>query len=151
MPRVKLKEQPHYEFRYDLTVRVTDLNYAAHLANSAVVALVHEARIQFLDRLGLQETNLGDGKTGLIMGDLVVNFKQEGFLFDKLTVYSHIDEFSRKGFRVFHKITRNRQPVALVETGLVAFDYTTRETTPIPASFFQALEKYGAGVNSSGW
>ncbi len=142
MPRVKLSEQPHYEFTHRLTVRVTDLNYGAHLANNAVIELIHEARAQLFRALGFVETNLGDGRTGIIMGDLVVNFKQEGFLFDELTIHSHTDEFSRHGFRLFHKITRDDSLLALVETGLVAFDYAERRTTALPAAFLQALENH---------
>lgn len=142
MPRVKLTEQPHYEFTHTLTVRVTDLNYGAHLANNAVIELIHEARAQLFRTLGFIETNLGDGQTGIIMGDLAVNFKQEGFLFDELTIHSHLGEFSHQSFRLFHKIMRADSILALVETGLVAFDYSARKIAPIPAPFVQALERY---------
>ena len=42
MPRVKLEEQPTYEFNHTLTVRVTDLNYGNHLSNDAVIRLSEE-------------------------------------------------------------------------------------------------------------
>jgi acyl-CoA thioesterase FadM len=143
MPRVKLAEQPHYEFQHTLTVRVTDLNYGAHLANNAVVELVHEARARIFHALGfVDETNLGDGRTGIIMGDLVINFKQEGFMFDTLVIHSHFDEFSGRSFRLFHKITRDDLLLALVETGLVMFDYVNRKPVAIPPIFFERLKQF---------
>jgi acyl-CoA thioesterase FadM len=140
MPRVKLEEQPEYEFEHSLSVRVTDLNYGAHLANNAVVELIHEARVRLLHNLGCSEKDLGDGCTGIIMGDLVLNFKHEGFLFDVLTVKSHIGEVSRRGFRIFHKICRDDLTLALAETGLVAFNYEERNIVTIPQPFREALK-----------
>jgi len=142
MSRVKLEEQPDYEFEHSLSVRVTDLNYGAHLANNAVVALIHEARVRLLHDLGIGELDLGDGHTGIIMGDLVLDFKQESFLFDVLTIKSHIGDVSRRGFRIFHKICRDNLTLALVETGLVAFDYEKRRIVTIPQTFREALEAH---------
>jgi len=141
MPRVKLKEQPTYEFTHTLTVRVTDLNYANHLSNDAVIRLVHEARVQLLNTLGCHELNLDGYKTGIIMVDLVVNFLQEGFLFDTLEIESHVGDIGRKSFRLYHRINKAGTPLALIETGFVAFNYTARKTVPIPDTFLQALNK----------
>jgi acyl-CoA thioester hydrolase len=142
MPRIKLTEQPSYPFEMSLTVRVTDLNYGAHLANNAVVELLHEARVNLLRQLGCSEHNLGDGQTGIIMGDLVVNFKQEGFLFDQLKIKSCVAEFSRRGFRIFHKVCKGDDTLALAETGIIAFDYENRRPAPIPEAFHKAMEAY---------
>ena len=142
MPRVKLVEQPDYEFEYSVSVRVTDLNYGSHLANNAVVELIHDARVRLFHDLGCGETDLGDGCTGIIMGDLVLNFKHEGFLFDVLTIKSHIDEVSQRGFRIFYKICKGDLTLALAETGLVAFDYRKRQIVTIPRTFTTALEAY---------
>ncbi len=142
MPRIKLTEQSHYEFHHKLTVRVTDLNYGAHLGNDALVSLVHEARAHLFWTLGCSEVDLGDGKTGLIMGDLVVNFMQEGFLFDDIVIDSHVGEISRRGFRIFHRMTKAGQLFALAETGIIAFDYKARRVSPLPEEFLTALQAY---------
>lgn len=142
MPRIKLEEQPNYEFEHSLSVRVTDLNYGAHLANNAVVELIHEARVRLFHDLRCSEKDLGDGRTGIIMGDLVLNFEREGFLFDVLTIKSHIGEVSQRGFRIFHKICRDDLTLALAETGLVTFNYRDRQIVAIPQSFREALEAY---------
>lgn len=52
MPRVNLSERANYEFCYSLTVRATDINYAGHVGNEALLGLIHEARAQFMIRLG---------------------------------------------------------------------------------------------------
>lgn len=142
MPRVKLTEQHSYEFSHTLHVRVTDLNYGSHLSNDAVVRLIHEARVQLLRQLGCRELDLGDGHTGFIMGDLAVNFRQEGFLFDEITVQSHIGDITDRSFRVYHRLCRNGETLALAETGMVMFNYADRAIAPVPPEFLQALADY---------
>ncbi len=142
MPRVKLQEQSCYEFRYEVTLQVRDINYGGHLGNDALVGLLHEARINLLSRLGCSEMNLGDGQTGMIMGDLVVNFREEGFMLDQLQIDSHIGEMSQRSFRIFHRITKGDNLLALAETGLVTFNYARRAIAPIPAAFIEALNTF---------
>lgn len=142
MPRIKLVEQPHYEFQYDLTVQVGHLNYAGHLGHDSIVSIAHEARIHMFRSLGVMETDLGDGGTGIIIGDLAVTYAAEGHLFDRLRVETHIGELGRSSFRVFQRLTRNGALVALVETGTIAFDYKARRIVPIPDAFKTAVETY---------
>jgi len=95
-----------------------------------------------LHALGLQELDLGDGKTGLITADLAVNFKGEAFLFDTLCVQSRIGEITPDGFRVFHRITRAGELIALAEADLIGFDYGSDVYIPIPETFTRALAQY---------
>ena len=99
----------------------------------------------FLNPSGLSEGNLGDGRTGIIMTDFVVNLKAEGFMFDNLEVYTHIGELTKNGFRFFHKVTRGATLVALAEAGFLAFDYTAGKVTRVPETFANAL-----GLSRSG-
>ena len=142
MPRIKLQEQPAYEFQHSLTIRVTDLNYGAHLGNDSVVTLIHEARARLMHTLGFREIDLGDGRTGIIIADLAVNFLQEGFMFDELQIDSHIGEISQRSFRIFHRMVKEGQPLALAETGIITFDYTERKVVSIPKGFLAALQAY---------
>lgn len=142
MPRVKLEEQPEYAFSHTVTVRVTDLNYGSHLANSALVELLHEARARLFHQLGCSEVDLGDGHTGIIMADLAINFKAEGFLFETLRIDSHIAELGRKSFRIFQRVRKEEGLVALAETGIVTFDYRVRSPAVVPETFVLALQSY---------
>ncbi len=142
MSRIKLNEQYSYEFKYTLTVQAHHLNYAGHLGHSAIIDMVWEARSNMFRGLGISEGDLGDGKTGIIMGDLVVNFKSEAFIFDKLVIESHVNDFHKSSFRIFHRITKGENLVALVETGFITFNYSLGKIVQIPQSFMMVLEKY---------
>ena len=142
MARVKLVPLDRYQSVYKTTVEVTDLNYGNHLGNDALVGIIHRARVHFLHRLGASENDLGDGKTGILLADLIVNYKGESFLFDKLGVESSIGQVGSKGFRMFHRITAEQgRLIALAETGIVAFNYQKRKVARIPESFVSKISE----------
>ncbi len=146
MPRIIIKEQPSYEFQYNTTVHARDLNYANHLGNDSLVGIIQDARIGLFKKLGYTELDLvgDDGTIGIILADLVVNFKAEGFMFDELRIDSHIGEISEKSFRIFHRISKVNEDLllALAETGVIAFNYKTRNVVAIPESFKKAFGRY---------
>ena len=131
MPRLQLQPLAAYDFRCELTVRTTDLNYGGHLGNDRLLALVHEARVAFLAAAGLSE--LDAGGASLIMADAAVVYQGEAFAGDVLRFDMAAREPGRLGFRLCTRVTRvgDRTPVAIVETGLVCFDYRAREARPL--------------------
>ncbi|HBA53392.1 acyl-CoA thioesterase [Syntrophorhabdus aromaticivorans] len=139
MSRIRLSEQSQYEFHYTITLQPRDINYGGHLGNDALVSLLGAARANTLRSMDLSEADLGDGRTGIIMSDLAVNFRAEGFMFDELLIDTHIGEFSRTGFRIFHRATKGETLVALAETGITAFDYVSRRIAPVPGTFLRIL------------
>ena len=94
--------------------------------------------------MGFTELNLGDDKTGIIMSDIAVSFKSEGFLLDDIVVFSHIDEMTDATFRVYHKVMRGETVLALAETGIVAFDYDKKSISDIPKCFIERLERWNS-------
>ena len=132
MPRLKLKPLNNYPFFTDITVRITDLNYGGHLGNDRLLSLIHEARAAFLTHYGLSEKNCGG--VSLILGDTAVVYQNEAFAGDSLRFEVAAAEPTRCGFRFFFRITRpaDNAPIALVENGMVCFDYKTRSTKPLP-------------------
>jgi acyl-CoA thioester hydrolase len=139
MPRTRLVQQKTYEFRSSVSVQPRDVNYGGHLGNDALIALVGTARALVFRALALSELDLGDGRTGMVMTDLTVNYKAEGYLFDELLIETHVGELTRTGFRFFHRVTKGGKLVALVDTGFVAFDYASKRIVPVPQAFVKAV------------
>jgi len=135
MPRVILEEQKAYEFSFDIQVRVSDINAAGHVGNSEMVALVHEARSQFFIAMGMSELNLGDSEHGIILADLLFNFRAEAFMGDVLVIKCHIGDYSEKGFRIFYRVSRRGDIIALAETGSVVLNYKERKPSFVPKIF----------------
>lgn len=138
MPKIKLIEQPLYSFQYRTVLKIRDINYGNHLSNDAVVGLIHEARIDMFSKIGCSERDLGD-KTGIVIADLAVNYKNQGYLGDEIIIHLEIDEIGKKGFRIFYKIERGNDTIALAETGVVMYDYLAEKITVVPKIFLDAL------------
>lgn len=143
MPRIKLNEQKEYAFHYTMMLEPRDINYGGHLGNDALVSIVGSARVNMFRSIGLSEMDLGDGKTAIIMADLAVNYKSEAFMFDEILIDTHVGEISRSNFRIFHRINKGQIVVALVETGITAFDYALRKVVPVPEAFLELLAERG--------
>ncbi len=149
VPHSHLREQPAYEFRYECRVGITDLHHTGRLCHAAFAKIAHEARVQLFHTLGAAEHDLGDAKTGIIMGDLVIHTTGDASLFDRLQVESHVGDVSRSGFRLFHRFMKDGAPIALVETGLITFNYTKRTIAPVPEPFRKALHEHAAPKNTA--
>ncbi len=141
MPRIKLKKKDIYEFEYKTHIKVRDLNYGGHLGNDALVGILHEARVDLFHSLGVSELDLGDETTGIILTDLSVNYLGEGYMFDGVTVFSHLGEIGKTGFRIFHYIANGEKAIALAETGIKSFDYKMRKVVKNPENFIDRLKK----------
>ena len=134
MPRVQLEPLAAYPFATELTVRTTDLNYGGHLGNDRLLALVHEARVAFLATRGW--TELDCAGVSLILGDAALVYQAEAFAGDVLRCEVALTEPTRAGFRLAYRLTRPADgvAVALVETGLVCYDYAQGRITKLPAA-----------------
>ena len=139
MPRLKLNEKQRYEFCYPITLQPRDINFGGHLGVDSLVSIIHAARAYIFKSAGLSETDLGDGQTGIIMTDVEINLRSEGFMFDNLEVFTHIGELTKNGFRFFHKVARGDSIVALAEMGFLTFNYAARKVTSVPDSCIRAL------------
>lgn len=132
MARIKLTPPDKFSFSTLLPIRISDINYGNHLGNDAVLSLLHEARMQFLQHAGFTELNVAG--VGLIMADAAIEFKAEAFYGDVLKAYVTADEFSKIGFELYYKLVKSSAEtvVALAKTAMVCFDYDTRKVAAVP-------------------
>lgn len=140
MARVSIDIPDQLPFSTELEVRITDINYGNHLANQAVMAIMHEARMRFLKHYGYSEMNL-EG-VSLIMSDSAIMFKGEAFYGEVLGIEVGPGNLERKGFDIFYRLyslTSGRM-VAIAKTGMVCFDYQKRRTQSLPPAFRQRFE-----------
>jgi acyl-CoA thioesterase FadM len=128
-----------YSFKTELTVRITDINYGGHLGNADVLALMHEARVRFLQSFGYSEINI-EG-FGSIMLDSVVLYKAQAFAGDVLQIEVTAGDFSRLGCDIFYRITKKETgaEIVLAKTGIAVFDYENQKRISPPAAFVKKL------------
>ena len=133
MARTKIQLPQNSHGCYQIPVRITDINYGNHVGNNAIVEIIHEARVQFLKENNF--TELDAGGTGLIMNELQVQFKNESFYPDILSVDVFIGEISRTTFELFYRLRTQRNgntiTIAHAKTGMVCYDYTAKKVVSI--------------------
>lgn len=140
--RIRITFEGPYPFSCSIPVRVTDLNYGGHVGNDRILAYAQEARMAFLKQWGYTELDAG-GK-GLIMADTAVQYKGEAFYGDLLSVEVGVDEIKPGSFELYYRMSTVRHGstvlIAFVKTGMVCFDYTSRQICPMPEDLATRLQ-----------
>jgi acyl-CoA thioester hydrolase len=143
MARIKLTLPESFSFSASIPVRITDLNYGGHVGNDAILSLLHEARVQYLQSLHFTELDFAG--TSLIMSDVAIEFKNELFYGSELKVYVTAGDFTKAGFDLYYELLIDRDgkevTIAVAKTGMVCFNYTTRKVSPIPPEALQVLRQ----------
>jgi acyl-CoA thioesterase FadM len=141
MGRIKIEMPENFAFTTTLPVRIQDINYGGHLGNDSLLSLLHEVRIQYLQQMGCNE--LDACGTGLIMADVAIVYKGEGFHGDVLRIQVAAGELSSRGFVLFYNVTCSREerefPIADARTGMLCFNYETRKVTSLPKALKEKL------------
>lgn len=119
-----------------IKVRITDINYGNHLGNDSLVGILHEARLQWL--LKSNYTELDIEGVGLIMSDLAVEYKNESFYGDELSIALFVAEVTAVSFELYYALTnQNDKIIANAKTGMVCYSYQQKKVTGMPAELAQ--------------
>lgn len=142
MPRMRIDMPGTYPFSCLLPVRIGDINYGGHLGNDSIVSILHESRLKYLQSMNC--TELDACGAGVIMADLVITYKNEGFYGDSLVVKVAPGEITSRGFVLFYRITCQRGEIwvdiAEARTGMLCFNYDTRKVMLLPDELKNRLE-----------
>jgi 4-hydroxybenzoyl-CoA thioesterase len=144
MNRVKINLPENLNFKTEIPLRISDINYGGHLGNDKILSLVHEARVRFLKELGYSEMNV-EGY-GIIMIDALVEYKSEAFYGDTVLIEAGIGDIDKIGFDIFYRMLNKAsgKEIALVKTGILIFDYGKRKIAAVPEAFVEKLKAYNA-------
>ena len=142
MARLTLEfPEDQYCYSTQLTVRVTDINAANHLANDSMISMISEARARFLFEFCIDETR-GDG-IGIIVTDLATTYKAEAYARDQLLFEVGVMDFNKYGGDITFRITRphDHALVAMAKYGFVFFNYKSKQVVPMPEAFHRKFAK----------
>lgn len=134
MSRVKINIPENNIAKIEIPVRISDINYGNHLGNDTLISILHEARVQWLAKGGF--TELAIGGASLIMSDLAVEYKSEGFYGDLLSLHLSIGEVSNIHFDLFFLVeNQNGKIVAKAKNGMVGYNYEQKKIAALPDTF----------------
>ncbi len=137
MSRIRLELPEHFSFSAAIPIRITDLNYGNHVGNDSVLSLLHEARVQYLQKHQLTEKDFAGA--GLILADAAIEFKKELFYSEPITIWVQAANFTRVSFDLFYKIEKDGATAVAAKTGMVCFNYDSRKVVPVPEATLYKL------------
>ena len=138
-------------FYHPMEVRYADIDAQGHLNNAKFLTYFEQARVRYFEHLGLFSKGQSFMDIGMIVADIHIKFRAPVFLGAPVQVGVRTESIGNKSITL-------RETVADAETGklfadgmviLVAYDYHTRQTTPVPESWRQKLVQY-EGIKEHG-
>ncbi len=135
MARIKLELPEKFSFQTEITILVSHINYGGHLGNDSLLSVLQEARVRFLKSIGQSELEFYSHS--MIMSDVAIAFKSEGFYGEVLKVEIAIAEISRVGFEMYYSVTeqKSNRLVAQAKTGMICFDYKNKKVVSVSDEF----------------
>lgn len=134
-----------YRYSIPITVRFADLDVLGHLNNAKYLTYIEQARIVYVrDVCGWQ----GQWQTlGMILARTEIDYKLTIAFEDSVMAYIRVGRMGGKSFDMEYILTRQREDslpeiAAEVKTVMVAYDYETNQTIPIPDTWRQRITEY---------
>ncbi|MEH6576440.1 MAG: thioesterase family protein [Amphritea sp.] len=141
MARIKIDMPENYSFSTEMPVRISDINYGGHLSNDAVLSMIHEARIRFLNTYNYTELDINGAS--IIMTDSAIVYKAEGFHGDQVQIDVAVGDFNKYGCDIYYLLSNKKTAVEIAhaKTGIVFFNYDERKVIPVPVEFKDRIMK----------
>ncbi|APW44953.1 acyl-CoA thioesterase [Rhodoferax saidenbachensis] len=139
MPRIQLTPANTYPFATDIQIYISHVNQGGHLDNAQLLTLVSEARVRFFKALGYFESGV-EGAL-IVVGDIVAQYKSEGFHGETMQVEMGPTDFNKYGFDLQFRMREKEthRDVALGKIGIVFITAHDRKVMPVPPAFLQRL------------
>jgi acyl-CoA thioester hydrolase len=137
---------PLADFRHavDVQIRWGDMDALGHVNNAAYLTYLEQARISYTSEL-----KLWDGRSdqiGMIVARIVMDYRLPLTNADAITVYSRVSRIGTKSYDMEQIIVRQDAIAAAATFTLVAMDYATRQSVPIPDAWRAKWLAYEPGL-----
>ncbi|MBF5002634.1 acyl-CoA thioesterase [Diaphorobacter caeni] len=139
MARIIFDLPDHFAFSTEVQIYISHVNQGGHLDNAQLLSLVSEARLRFFQEIGFPEADLPD--ISMVVGDIVAQYKSEGFHGEVMLIRMTPADFNRYGFDLVFSVTEKSQgrEVARGKTGVAFVSKSSRGVVPIPEATHRKL------------
>jgi len=140
MPRIQFQLPEQFVFSTDIQIYISHVNQGGHLDNAQLLTLVSEARVRFFKSLGYTEGNVAGFP--IVVGDMVAQYKSEGFHGETMRVSMVPQDFNKYGFDLVYRMEclDTAREVARGKIGIVFIDRATRQVAQVPVEFLGKVQ-----------
>ena len=144
MPRIQFSLPDHFVFATDIQIYISHVNQGGHLDNAQLLTLVSEARVRFFKALGYTEGNVAGHP--IVVGDMVAQYKSEGFHGETMRVSMIPQDYNKYGFDLVYRMEclDTAREVARGKIGIVFIERESRKVAAVPAEFLQRVSVLAA-------
>lgn len=141
MPRIQLTLAQRYPFVTEIQIYISHVNQGGHLDNAQLLTLVSEARVRFFKSLGYFESGV-EGSL-IVVGDIVAQYKSEGFHGETMRVEMAPADFNKYGFDLQFRMSEKEtgREVALGKIGIVFITPENRKVSLVPVAFMNRMNQ----------
>lgn len=124
-------------------VAFRDIDAMGHVNNAVYLTYLETARIKFLHQAGAIARL---GEIPLILAEVTVTYKSPAHFGELLAIGLGVPRFGTKSFEFAYQIDGgDGRLVALARTVVVAYDYASATTVPVPERLKQQVLAFQAG------
>ena len=127
-----------FRFSISIPIRFADIDAQRHLNNVAYFTFMEQARVDYLRAVKLWQGDQFDS-VGMIVAEATCSYKAPAYLWESVTVRARVSHLGTKSFHFAYRLETERGVIATGRTVQVCFDYSRRESIPIPDDWRQAI------------
>lgn len=132
------------KFFHPIEVRYGDLDPQGHLNNAKYLTFFEQARVQYFIHLGMFKGDQSFMDLSEILAEVRVTFLAPVQFNMSIKVGARVSKLGNKSMTIEQSIvnTETEDVLATAEIIMVAYDYHTEKTIPIPDEWRKTIEKF---------
>lgn len=132
-----------FKFFHPIEVRYGDLDPQGHVNNANYLTYFEQARISYIQGLGLWQPG-SFLNIGIILADAHITFRAAVLFGQKIRVGVRVTRLGNKSLDMEYQMedAETGQVVAVGTSVLVAYEYTTQRTIPVPDAWRAAIHEF---------
>ncbi|MGB9639911.1 MAG: acyl-CoA thioesterase [Anaerolineales bacterium] len=140
-----------YQFFHPIEIRYGDLDPQGHVNNAKYLTYMEQARIQYIKNLGLWKSN-SFLDVGIILAEVRVTYRIPIQYGTEIKVGVRVSRLGNKSMDMEYSLqdSANEQEMANGSSVLVAYDYRSQQTIPIPDEWREKIISFeGLGTHQN--
>lgn len=130
-----------FRFSISIPIRYADIDAQRHLNNVAYFTFMEQARVEYLRAVKLWQGDRFDS-VGMIVAEATCSYQAPAYLWESVTTWARISYLGTRSFHFAYRLETERGVIATGRTVQVCYNYSRRESIPIPDDWRQAIVNF---------
>ncbi len=137
-----------FRFSIQIPIRYADIDAQRHLNNVAYFVFMEHARVEYMRVVELWQSDHFDS-IGMIVAEASCSYQAPAYLGETVTVWVRVSHLGTKSFHFDYRLETEQGLIASGRTVQVCYDYSQKESTPIPNHWRQKISAFEPGIDLS--